>query len=310
MQDQPGATVEQREENMKSIKSKKSLVPFLLYLLLGVLVTQLIIQYITKRCMEYVCMYTTSPNININHTKFQSFRSAMASSLESALYKIPSLQMLCHHCRRKLLPITSQKRHFITRDTRLPISDKDKADIFNGLEELSTPPSSSSDFAKSTSATLGLVKGLWSKQSGPNPPAGMEIHPLSRFDQVDVEPPPHHLHVYSTRHNCHITLSDGKHQPLISVSSGNIGFRKGARGSYDAAFQLGAYVMGRIKQQGLLRKIDAVEVILRDFGPGRDAFTKILTGSEGRLIRDRVVRVMDGTRVKFGGTRSRRPRRL
>ena len=124
------------------------------------------------------------------------------------------------------------------------------------------------------------------------------------------EPPPHHLHVFATKHNCHITLTDGKLQPLISVSSGNIGFRKAARGSYEAAFQLGAYVMGRINKQELIKDIHSLEIILRDFGPGREAFTKILMGSDGRMIRDRVVRVMDATKLKFGGTRSKKPRRL
>lgn len=68
--------------------------------------------------------------------------------------------------------------------------------------------------------------------------------------------------------------------------------------------------MGRIQQEGLLHKIHAIELILRDFGPGREAFYKILLGLEGKLIRDRVVRVMDATRLKFGGTRSKKPRRL
>lgn len=63
-------------------------------------------------------------------------------------------------------------------------------------------------------------------------------------------------------------------------------------------------------QQGLLKEILTLEVVLRDFGPGREALTKVLLGSEGRLLRGRVVRVADATRVKFGGTRSEKRRRL
>lgn len=133
---------------------------------------------------------------------------------------------------------------------------------------------------------------------------------MGKFVDPDVEPPPHHLHVYATKHNCHITFTDGKLQPLISVSSGNIGFRKAARGSFEAAYQLGAYVMARIDKQGLASDIHAVEIILRDFGPGREAFQKILMAPDGKTIRDKVVRVMDATRLKFGGTRSKKPRRL
>ena len=76
--------------------------------------------------------------------------------------------------------------------------------------------------------------------------------------------------------------------------------------------------MGRIKAEAMLNEdyagkggpIKGVEVVLRDFGPGREAVTKILLGSEGKLLRGRILRVMDGTRLKFGGTRSKKPRRL
>ena len=84
----------------------------------------------------------------------------------------------------------------------------------------------------------------------------------SRLNAPIRLPPPHHLHVFATKHNCHITLSNGARKPLISVSAGNIGFRKHARGTYDAGYQLGAYVIGRIMQRGLLREIQAMELVL------------------------------------------------
>ena len=76
--------------------------------------------------------------------------------------------------------------------------------------------------------------------------------------------------------------------------------------------------MGRINNQGLLSPeypgkggpIKELEVVLRDFGPGREAVTKILLGAEGKALRGKISKVMDGTRLKFGGTRSPKPRRL
>lgn len=68
--------------------------------------------------------------------------------------------------------------------------------------------------------------------------------------------------------------------------------------------------MGRIKQKGLLRQMNGIELSLRDFGQGREAMQKILLGSEGNYVRDKIVRVMDATRLKFGGTRGKKPRRL
>lgn len=121
---------------------------------------------------------------------------------------------------------------------------------------------------------------------------------------------PHHFHIYATKHNTHINLTNPNRDSIISLSAGNIGFRKAARGTYDAAYQLAAYVLGRIYEEGLLAKIGKLEVVLRGFGVGREAVTKALLGAEGRLLRKKITQVSDSTRLKFGGTRSRKPRRL
>ncbi|KAI9716476.1 MAG: hypothetical protein M1812_005371 [Candelaria pacifica] len=122
--------------------------------------------------------------------------------------------------------------------------------------------------------------------------------------------PPHHLHIYSTKHNTHLTLTRPDRNPIISVSAGNINFRKAARGTFDAAYQLAAWTMKTMQERGLMAEIMQLEIILRGFGPGREAVTKALLGTEGRNLRRSVVRVTDATRLKFGGTRSPKPRRL
>lgn len=120
----------------------------------------------------------------------------------------------------------------------------------------------------------------------------------------------HKLHIYATKHNTHITLSKPNRDALISVSCGNIGFRKAGRGTYDAAYQLAAFVMSRIQDKGLLPQIQKVELVYRGFGPGREAVTKAILGSEGKKIRSLIVKLSDSTRLKFGGVRSKKPRRL
>lgn len=97
---------------------------------------------------------------------------------------------------------------------------------------------------------------------------------------------------------------------LLSMSAGNIGFRKAGRGSYDAGYQLAAFILKQIQERGLLRDINTIEVVLRGFGAGREAVSKALLGQEGRMIRNKIVSVKDATRLKFGGTRSPKPRRL
>ena len=57
-------------------------------------------------------------------------------------------------------------------------------------------------------------------------------------------------------------------------------------------------------------KTRGIEVILRGYGNGREAFQKAILGPEGRLIKNLVKKVTDGTRLKFGGVRSPAVRRL
>jgi small subunit ribosomal protein S11 len=120
----------------------------------------------------------------------------------------------------------------------------------------------------------------------------------------------HHLHIMAHKHNTHLTLTKPNRDPLISVSCGNIGFRKAGRGTYDAAYQLAAFVMSRIQDKGLLPQIQKLELIYRGFGPGREAVTKAILGNEGKRIRPLITKLSDSTRLKFGGVRSKKPRRL
>lgn len=122
--------------------------------------------------------------------------------------------------------------------------------------------------------------------------------------------PPHHLHVYCHKHNTILTLTKPNGNPMMTKSCGQIGFRKAGRSGFDPAYQLSSHVMGQIQERGYLLEIKRLEIVFRGFGKGREAFTKVLLGNEGRNIRGLVNRVTDSTRVKFGGTRSRKVRRL
>jgi len=122
--------------------------------------------------------------------------------------------------------------------------------------------------------------------------------------------PPHHLHIYAHKHNTVITLTRPNGDPLVSLSCGNLGFRKSHRSGFDPAYQLSSHIFGQIQEKGLLPSIRQLELIFRGFGPGRDAFTKVLLGNEGKHVRSLVSRVTDSTIIKFGGVRSRKARRL
>jgi small subunit ribosomal protein S11 len=153
--------------------------------------------------------------------------------------------------------------------------------------------------------------------------------------QMEEAEQPHRLHIYAHKHNTHITFvqpskpaSQTPHlasaltakqtaqqqnksiDVLLSLSTGNIGFKKAGRGSYDAAFQLAAFALRQIQEKGMAREVKHLEVVLRGFGAGREAVTKALLGTEGRLLRSKISSVADATRLKQGGGRSKKPRRL
>ncbi len=232
--------------------------------------------------------------------------------MKHLLSQLPPLGSVCLSCRLRLSQSSSCQ----------PSKHSPKRLLTTTPPGLADPPSSSS--SSSSVSSLGALSNNHSFQL--KTPITMESYSgIPRqanqgSSRLTYQPPPapHRLHIYATRHNCHITLAQGNRDAILSVSAGNLGFRKAQRGTYDAAYQLGAFVISKITSQGMLSEeypgkggpIRSLEIVLRDFGPGREAVTKVLLGSEGRLLRTRVLRVMDSTRLKFGGTRSPKPRRL
>lgn len=173
--------------------------------------------------------------------------------------------------------------------------------------------------AKETTASLSAVKRLFpqgDKQTMSPPLNGNYLEMVDSLqNEVTKTPyaeqvPPHHLHVYAHKHNTLLTLTRPNGNPMMSMGCGRLGFRKGGRSGYDPAYQLASHVFAQIQEKGWLLDIKRLALIYRGFGPGREAFTKVLLGNEGKNIRGLVCRVTDSTRIKFGGTRSREVRRL
>jgi small subunit ribosomal protein S11 len=173
--------------------------------------------------------------------------------------------------------------------------------------------------AKKQQTPAGFAMANLSKVLGPAPVGfedGDEPSPLASLTneltarRAVEEQEPYHFHIFSHKHNTHVTVTKPNRDAIISLSCGNIGFRKSRRKQYDAAYQLTVYVLERLYDAGWDRKINKMEVVLRGFGAGREAATKVLLGNEGSRLREKIVRVADATRIKFGGTKSKNPRRI
>jgi small subunit ribosomal protein S11 len=182
-------------------------------------------------------------------------------------------------------------------------------------------PTQTPSFASGPSAELSRIAQSANAEAGTRPGAGTSV------DE------PYHLHVFAHKHNTHITFTEPSRNVICSFSCGNIGLKKAQRSSFDAAYQLATYAMKRMAMISwrmggkkmpqsspvrTLHQLNAgfgvggvgIEVVMRGFGPGREAFQKALLGSEGALLRGKISKVTDATRLKFGGARSPAVRRL
>ena len=162
----------------------------------------------------------------------------------------------------------------------------------------------------SSGAMSNLTKVLGPEAAGDGEETSLASLTKELQGRTGIEEEPYHFHVLAHKHNTHITVTKPNRDAIISLSCGNIGFRKARRKQYDAAYQLTVYVLERLYDAGWDGKIEQLEVVLRGFGTGREAATKVLLGSEGARLKNKIVRVSDATRIKFGGTRSRNPRRV
>ncbi|KAH7127665.1 hypothetical protein EDB81DRAFT_809759 [Dactylonectria macrodidyma] len=174
-----------------------------------------------------------------------------------------------------------------------------------------TPQSPSAAQPGQPNAMASLSQSLVFKALGKaNPNSSLEVGGSRTVQAKEDDLEPYHFHIYSHKHNTHITCTKPNRDPIISLSCGNIGFRKSRRGTFDSAYSLTKYILERLIHNGWPMKISRLEVVMRGFGQGREAALKVLMSPEGKVLRDKIVRVADSTRIKFAGTRSEKPRRL
>ncbi|CCG82440.1 Ribosomal protein S11 [Taphrina deformans PYCC 5710] len=146
----------------------------------------------------------------------------------------------------------------------------------------------------------------------------------------------YYLHCLTSHSNTLLTLTNHKHEPIMWTSAGLCGFKKAARGGYEAGFRSTTMMLEKMKQKEeddaalelkartepqKIQKTQAkkqkpqfkpasIELIIKDFGLGREAVMKALMGVEGDHYRTKITNIIDATPLKFGGVRARAVRRL
>ncbi|KAG5519497.1 hypothetical protein PMAC_002125 [Pneumocystis sp. 'macacae'] len=134
------------------------------------------------------------------------------------------------------------------------------------------------------------------------------INKTMQQDSLGIEDTTYHFHAFCSNNNTIITLTNSYYNPVICVTSGMLGFKKSQRGGYEAGYQVCMSIFERMTQKNI--RPTQLEIILRGFGKGREAIFKCITGIEGASFRPFIYRITDATRLKFGGVRGRKARRL
>ncbi|KAI8080668.1 uncharacterized protein B0P05DRAFT_539097 [Gilbertella persicaria] len=116
--------------------------------------------------------------------------------------------------------------------------------------------------------------------------------------------PPFQLHINATFNNTIITLTRPNGAPLVTTSGGSAGFKKAARSGYEAAHQAAIQLLDKMNAKNV--QVSNVHIVLKGFGPGRDAAFKALVSGTSWNVK----RITDATPTPFGGCRPKKARRL
>ncbi|EMG50276.1 MRPS18 37S ribosomal protein S18 [Candida maltosa Xu316] len=202
--------------------------------------------------------------------------------------------------------------------------------LTRSLPKISTPSSSIITRSLSTSSILSNVQPI--TQTVPETPIKLNRREKTKLNEKTVL---WKLYATFNRHNTRCTLvavvedldfmEKNKdlsyndkvlyylhlpHKVKYSITAGQLGFRKSQRQEYEAGFQVAAKMFKTIQERNYIGPHDKVELVLKNFGKGREAFQAALLGKEGSRIKNNIVRITDVTIVKFGGNRPKKLRRL
>ena len=138
---------------------------------------------------------------------------------------------------------------------------------------------------------------------------------------------PYHITVYAHKQNTIVAFTDPGRDIICTYSCGSLCLRHAQRKTFDASYQLASFLFRKMAEKSwkiggkksagatyMLNSDDVrrrgIELVFRGYGTGREAFSRAVLGSEGRLVKPLITTVTDNTRLKFGGVRSPAVRRL
>ncbi|KIK95651.1 hypothetical protein PAXRUDRAFT_826809 [Paxillus rubicundulus Ve08.2h10] len=143
----------------------------------------------------------------------------------------------------------------------------------------------------------------------PVTPSQSSTHNTKDFSPV---PPKYRFFASYSRNNTKVFLyrPDGRLVPQGWWTGGSCGFKGANRKGYEAGYQCAIRAFKRLEELIEEKGRISLSVHFAGFGKGRSAVESVFLTSEGEKIRPLVVEVEDRTKIKIGGTRSKKARRV
>jgi small subunit ribosomal protein S11 len=132
-------------------------------------------------------------------------------------------------------------------------------------------------------------------------------NPASKLLLTGRDPGYIFIHAVTTTRNIHVTITNHKHNPVVSVSAGQLGFKHSKRATTEAGIDTSINAFQRLTNSNL--QVDEVEVVLKGFGKGRLGFLSALMSKQGDFLRPKVVRITDATPLRIGSVRAKNLKR-
>ncbi|KAL1916295.1 mitochondrial 37S ribosomal protein uS11m [Calcarisporiella thermophila] len=214
---------------------------------------------------------------------------------KTALYPLSAIQA----------PLLKCWRTTNSNDGRPPKAESADLAILDILDTVSRKPRNRSIPDAEHSGTAATLKQAAERQKQ-RPALNFEFLNAAKNSYTPAAPTTqsHTVNIHASFNNTIITLTSSDGSPVISTSGGTAGFRKAQRGGYEAAHQAAMQLIGKAAERNL--QVHDVHIVMKGFGPGRDAAFKAIVGNTEWRVR----RITDGTPVPFNGCRPRKVRRL
>lgn len=137
-------------------------------------------------------------------------------------------------------------------------------------------------------------------------------HPQSsEFISVEINKHSYHIHINTSTKNCHVTITNHKHDPVVALSAGRLGLKHSRRATQEAGAETAAAALKMLHEKYPdAARIGEVELVLKGYGKAREGAMAVILGPKGDAIRARINRVTETTTLAIGNVKARNPKRL